>query len=218
MNFVSAILLGLLVVVSAKAQSETDFIVLSPDEIHKVVGPFPAAGSVQAGVDVEILRVYQKSRTQSDCEMAAMQEEATLKTLFGAQNGLLTDGLLTDKEVDELSFVFLNEYGEAGGNAYIAKKMYGRPRPYDSNPKLIPCISKEASGSYPSGHATIARVFARLLAERFPERAEAFLAQGNRVAFNRIIGGVHYPSDVMAGVRLGDYLADKMIERARRRD
>lgn len=215
MKFASSLLLGLMLAFGANAQTENDkdLIVLSPREIHKVIGSFPAAGTVADAADVEILRRYQENRSARDCEMAAQQESATLRTLFGGK-----DGLLTDREVDELTFHFLKQYGEAGANAYIGKKMYGRPRPYESHSDLKPCISKETSESYPSGHATVARVFARLLAERFPERAQAFIKHGNRAALNRVIGGVHYPSDVMAGIRLGDYLADKMIERARRRD
>ncbi|WPU63526.1 phosphatase PAP2 family protein [Peredibacter starrii] len=212
MKYALSLILGVVFTVAATAQTgnEKDLIILSPFEIDRVLGSFPAPGSVAEGEDLEILRKYQENRTKKDCQLAAQQESATLGSLFGH--------LLTRAEVEELSIDFLKQYGEAGGNAYLAKKLYGRPRPYDSHRDLKPCISKETSESYPSGHATVARVFARLLANKFPKRAAAFIKAGNQAALNRVIGGVHYPSDVLAGIKLGDHLADKMIRDNQRRN
>ncbi|WP_408096583.1 phosphatase PAP2 family protein [Peredibacter sp. HCB2-198] len=210
MKYALSLILGVVFTVAANAQTgnEKDLIILSPFEIDKVIGSFPAPGSVEESEDLEVLRQYQENRTRRDCQAASQQESATLGSLFGH--------LLTKSQVEELSIEFLKQYGEAGGNAYLAKKLYGRPRPYLSHRDLKPCIKKETSESYPSGHATVARVFARLLAHRFPKRAEAFINAANQAALNRVIGGVHYPSDINAGIKLGDYLASKMIRDNRR--
>lgn len=190
----------------AQTSNEKDLIILSPSEIDRVIGSFPAPGSVLDSEDVETLMKLQENRTAKDCQAAAAQESVSLETLFGGKNGPLTK-----KEIDELTFEMLKPYGEAGANAYIGKKLYGRPRPYKSHRQIKPCIALEESESYPSGHATVARVLARLLGKKFPARADAFIKRANQAALNRMIGGVHYPSDVMAGIRLGDYLAAKMI-------
>lgn len=210
MKYALSLILGVIFTVAATAQTgnEKDLIILSPFEIDKVIGSFPAPGSVAEAEDLEILRKYQENRTRRDCQVASQQESATLGSLFGH--------LLTKAQVEELSIEFLKQYGEAGGNAYLAKKLYGRPRPYMTHRDLQPCIMKETSESYPSGHATVARVFARLLAAKFPKRTQAFLNASNQAALNRVIGGVHYPSDINAGIKLGDYLASKMIRDNRR--
>jgi acid phosphatase (class A) len=67
------------------------------------------------------------------------------------------------------------------------------------------------SFSYPSGHATRGTLLARILAELAPERREALLRVGHQIGYDRVVGGVHYPSDVLAGDRLGDAVADALL-------
>lgn len=57
--------------------------------------------------------------------------------------------------------------------------------------------------SYPSGHSTRGTVFAFVLAELFPAQREAILARGREAGWLRVQGGVHYPSDILAGRVLG---------------
>ncbi len=56
------------------------------------------------------------------------------------------------------------------------------------------------------GHAVNARVFAPILADQAPGHREEFLARADRAALNRVISGVHYPSDIAAGKTAGDEL------------
>ena len=56
-----------------------------------------------------------------------------------------------------------------------------------------------------------------VLAELRPERREALLAQGRQVGVNRVIGGVHYPSDIEAGQKLGARLAQAWLAEAANR-
>jgi acid phosphatase (class A) len=64
------------------------------------------------------------------------------------------------------------------------------------------------SPSYPSGHATRGLAYAAVLAELVPERREALLERGRQVGVDRVIGGVHWPSDIEAGQRLGAALVE----------
>jgi len=57
-------------------------------------------------------------------------------------------------------------------------------------------------------------VRAGVLAEIFPEHREALLARAHRAAWARILGGVHYPTDDVAG-RL---LAEAILRRLRTQD
>jgi len=45
--------------------------------------------------------------------------------------------------------------------------------------------------------------FALLLAELAPERRDAILEAGRQVGVDRVVGGVHFPTDIEAGQRLG---------------
>lgn len=84
-----------------------------------------------------------------------------------------------------------------------------RPRPYVSGTvkKLDPFLGGELDGSasFPSGHTQITTGFFGTLAVHF-KRALAFaLCSGTvlLVALSRIYFGVHYPSDVLAGLLFG---------------
>ena len=66
--------------------------------------------------------------------------------------------------------------------------------------------------SYPSGHAIRATVYARRLAEIFPEHADALLELARQIGYGRVIAGVHYAMDVLAGQKLGEAHADLIVE------
>jgi acid phosphatase (class A) len=87
------------------------------------------------------------------------------------------------------------------------KLKFARPRPYDAFHQIKPAIQLETSYSYPSGHASWGSAEATLLAELEPERRSAILERGLMVGYDRVLGGVHYPSDVEAGQILGPAFA-----------
>jgi acid phosphatase (class A) len=66
--------------------------------------------------------------------------------------------------------------------------------------------------AYPSGHAIRATVYARLLAENFPEHREALLELGRQIGYGRVMAGAHFPIDVLAGQTLGEAYADTIAK------
>ena len=91
------------------------------------------------------------------------------------------------------------------------KETVRRPRPYLADPRLHPCLPKESGWSFPSGHSAFYRAAAELLADLVPERRERLLAVGLTGGSSRTLCGVHYPSDVEAGQRLGEAAAQQII-------
>jgi acid phosphatase (class A) len=55
------------------------------------------------------------------------------------------------------------------------------------------------SFSYPSGHATQGWAYALILAALVPEKATAILVRGRAYGESRVVCGVHWLSDVVAG-------------------
>jgi acid phosphatase (class A) len=53
--------------------------------------------------------------------------------------------------------------------------------------------------SYPSGHTAFGTAMAIILAQMVPEQRAALFARGWQYGDNRIVAGVHYPTDVEAG-------------------
>jgi acid phosphatase (class A) len=101
---------------------------------------------------------------------------------------------------------------KTGAVVYLNKSNFNRNRPYINHSEIKPCIQLEGSKAYPSGHTTIARVYARIMGAIYPERAVLFLKRSDEVAQNRVIGGVHHPSDIVAGKILGDAIAEDYLE------
>ncbi|HAZ14913.1 MAG: hypothetical protein A2X86_21285 [Bdellovibrionales bacterium GWA2_49_15] len=174
--------------------------------LKEFLGPYPAKGSPEEAFDFKMLLHVQEHRTAEQCEDAAKEVKVSLKNFFGGEGGPLTAS-----ETKRLTFFLYYHFLKAGIHSTIAKQIFKRPRPYVSNPAIVPCIEKSNSYAYPSGHTTVARVYAWVLAKKYPERAALFLQRGDEVAMNRIIGGVHHPSDIVAGKKLGDALAHRLF-------
>lgn len=91
---------------------------------------------------------------------------------------------------------------DAGLATDPAKRLYARKRPYvgEAQPRTCTAMGeREATRSYPSGHAAIGWAWSLVLAELAPERAEPILARGRAFGESRAVCGVHYLSDVAAG-------------------
>jgi acid phosphatase (class A) len=91
-----------------------------------------------------------------------------------------------------------------------AKLLYGRPRPPKLDPDLRPCVPLPPNDSYPSGHSMQAFVRAGVLAEIFPEHRDALMARAHRAAWARILGGVHFPTDDVAGRLLAEAIVKRL--------
>jgi membrane-associated phospholipid phosphatase len=85
----------------------------------------------------------------------------------------------------------------------LVKMGIDRPRPALAD--LPPLMSTRSPRSFPSAHATTSFAAARLLAQAVPA-APVYVVAG-AMALSRPYVGVHYPSDVLAGMALGTVLA-----------
>ncbi|WP_370311347.1 phosphatase PAP2 family protein [Sagittula sp.] len=101
------------------------------------------------------------------------------------------------------------------------KHAFDVARPIAMTAKVQPIIQTPGHGSWPSGHATESFASATLLTRLFYNRAfdpVQQIADGNelyrhaeRIAMNRTVAGVHFPTDSMAGAVLGVTLAEALV-------
>jgi acid phosphatase (class A) len=102
----------------------------------------------------------------------------------------------------------------AGASARPGSKSRAVPLGVDS-----PCVGSSRdslySYAYPSGHATFGAMTAILLAELVPERRAQLFERGWDYGDARLIGGVHFPSDLEAGRILGTVLVALMLQNER---
>ena len=159
----------------------------------------PAADSSETKAELAILHRIEESRTPEQVARAnadaAEENMFAFETVFGShfnpQELPLTAALGEHVK---------NEQSVVGGEL---KRAFQRPRPYQTDPTLHPvCPVKAAHDSYPSGHALTGYLEAFTLIEIAPEERTKILQRADEFANNRLVCGVHYPSDIEASRRV----------------
>jgi membrane-associated phospholipid phosphatase len=114
-------------------------------------------------------------------------------------------------------WLFVVAVGGVSAFSALLKYLIGRARPahfqelgpLHLNP--LPFVSdttlflQASFASFPSGHATMVAAACTLIAMRWPRLRMAALMLALWLAFTRVVVGMHYPSDIMAGLLLGSF-------------
>jgi acid phosphatase (class A) len=94
-----------------------------------------------------------------------------------------------------------------------AKDTWKRPRPHLLYPDLVkPVVPLSKSGSYPSGHTTVGTLMGVVLSDMLPEKKQQIMARAWEFGQNRIVGGIHYPTDIEAGRISGTAIAQTIMQ------
>lgn len=81
----------------------------------------------------------------------------------------------------------------------------------------MPCVDKPTTDSYPSGHSSRAWLWATILSEIFPERRTELMDRARAVAWGRVIGGVHFPTDLIGGKLMGEEIGAEILKNPKAR-
>ncbi len=94
--------------------------------------------------------------------------------------------------------------GAAGLGVYrVLKARVARPRPYLASPGIRLLAAPLDRYSFPSGHTLHAVSFTLVASSHYPETAWLLAPFTGLVALSRVVLGLHYPSDVIAGAAVG---------------
>jgi acid phosphatase (class A) len=157
----------------------------------------PSKGSEKQKQDEEELFQLQKTRTPEDCERAKSEIFVSLENFFGLPHGPV-------KKSDAQILTPFFEQIRNDGDYFIQKlkKDFPRQRPFLYLKEISPCVSKEVTGAYPSGHAVLSKLFALILGDFYPDQKEKLDARAKQIADDRILVGMHHRSDIEAGQSL----------------
>lgn len=178
---------------------------LDREVLLRRVGRPPAPGSVEEREDLAILRWLQRSRSAAEASRSWALLEWQLSAFDRAAGAQLQRYAPT---ISAGLAPFLRLVTTAND---AIKERLPRPRPYLSHPDLVPCLPREGNLSFPSGHASWSRAAGLLLADLLPERRERLEVIGLRGGYDRVLCGVHYPSDVRAGQRLAEEAVRQIV-------
>ena len=95
--------------------------------------------------------------------------------------------------------------------AWDSKYTYGRRHPAEIDSTIRTAVIASGNPSYPSEHAVTAAAAAAMLAYLFPDQIAKVEGMAEQAGWSRIIAGVAFPSDVIAGFDLGHQVAQAVI-------
>lgn len=118
---------------------------------------------------------------------------------------ILSCALLIPKKTRRIGCIsFLALFASLIINNLLLKNLVGRIRPYDTCAALHPLVAKPADYSFPSGHTGSSFASACVLYRHLPKKAGIpALILALFISLSRLYVGVHYPSDVLAGMLTG---------------
>jgi acid phosphatase (class A) len=178
-------------------------------DLTRLLPPPPAQDSKATAAEIAEILNFQDKRSPEMTDYARKDQVISVfrfATVLG-DNFNETNLPLTAK-------FFENIHATAGLIVDHAKDYWKRPRPSVFDSRVKPCVSIPANGAYPSGHSTAGNLFAIILANMIPEKSELIFNRGWEFGMNRVIGGVHYRSDVDAGRTSATIIAYELFQNA----
>ncbi|WP_306144974.1 phosphatase PAP2 family protein [Roseibium sp. MMSF_3412] len=194
-------------VAAAPAQSLETSAQLLPSEsvdAHNMIMEPPALGTPGFHEELSTVLWLQETRTQDQADFV----ETTLNTERFAP---VIGHSIFEVDGPALKSVLESAIDEVRADYDAVKGVYDYPRPFEINSAVELLGDARPVASYPSGHSIRAIVYARLLAEVFPEKTDELLDLATRIGHGRVVAGVHYPMDVSEGQKLGHAYADAII-------
>ena len=200
-------LLPLMLLMVAAQAEQKDFVKPSDFDFDAIISQPPPANSKIHTDEIAKMMDLQKNRTP--------EEERRCKSEVGVSPFVFSEivgSWFNPQNLPATDTLFRKVTREATQISSVPKEKWHRVRPPIDNPDIHPCVPLEKTGSFPSGHATRGIVWAAVVAEIFPDDREKIMARGKLIGDDRVLAGMHYPTDVAAGQKLGAAIAQKLLD------
>jgi len=184
---------------------ESHYVSVERFDLRALLPEPPAAGSVAAQADLLAVLQAQAWRTPEQ-ERFAKQVDGG-----GPWDYQVLLNLAHSKSLPRCEQLFKHIRSDMNELSSRTKDLYARPRPPKVDAHVKPCVFLPGSGSYPSGHTFRLHVWAGVWAELFPDRRSDLLNQARAFAWGRVLGGVHFPTDLVGGELLAQHFLKALI-------
>ncbi len=162
----------------------------------------PLNSSVETKKELELIAHLFAKNTKKDWERIRQQDKdkPAIENLFIEVVGI------DDKLLKKFISLLTDDLFHIGTHY---KRKHDRPRPCVLSKHMninFPNIETETgiSPSYPSGHALESHVIAKYLGDMFRSKKTQLKDLAEDISYNRVRGGMHYPSDIEAGKKLAE--------------
>jgi membrane-associated phospholipid phosphatase len=186
---------------------------IGEDELHIIKSPFSVSAlkwdalvvgstGILIANDESVLHQVPASWHNTSINIS----DAGVYSLGAAAGSIFVTGLITHNEHAIDTGIRSAEASVDSVILYAAlKATLARQRPYTGEGEGKFFSGNWTSGSFPSGHATLAWTLASVMAHEYPNWPMRLLAYGvaTAVSTTRVTGGVHFPADVFAGSVIG---------------
>jgi acid phosphatase (class A) len=190
------------------AKSPATFLSAAELDASRFLPPPPAEGSPIAAAEVADLHRIEATRSADTLAHARSDDTTKDASIFAQAMGEGFDLRVLPATAKLMADVRHDEKIAAD----VAKAHFARKRPWIVDASFKSCGREdEALSSYPSGHATMGFSMAVVLADLAPERAKALLARASDYANSRMVCGMHFRTDIVAGQVLGTMVAEDLL-------
>jgi acid phosphatase (class A) len=187
---------------------------LKPSEMYDpahFLPPPPEEGSPRAVAELAETKKLMAEATPAQRAAAASDDGNENGTIFAVVLGPAWDLSKLPATAKVISEVTASE----GPFSDIAKNEFHRKRSWIVDASIQTCAPHRPSQdmqSYPSGHATVGYGMGVVLASLMPSHAQAILGRSQQFAENRVICGMHFRSDIIAGQQFGTIMAIRLMQ------
>jgi acid phosphatase (class A) len=193
------------------AQARKPIFVLPEQLDMAAILPTPPAGDSPQGA-AELAEVHRLQNTRTPAEIARAKADDAEEDMFIFKDVL--GEKFQAKYLPATAVLSAHVHNDESFISNPAKVFFHRLRPYVFDATVQPvCKIKEdpKDYSYPSGHSVTGYLEALVTAMMVPEKRDAILARADDYAHNRLVCGMHYPSDLAASKTVAYSMIGLMI-------
>jgi len=171
-------------------------------DLLTILPPPPANDSVQTKAELAEILTFQVTRTP---EMAARADADATENVWRFAD--VMGPSFTKEKLPKFAAFFDRVTETEGAVVDPAKDVFNRPRPHQLSDLVKPAVKMSNSGAWPSGHSTVGVLMGIVLSNMVPEKRAEIMARAWEFGANRVVAGMHFPSDIEAGRIAGTAIA-----------